>query len=250
MYSRKCVFRLGFFLTAFVMILLFQGCSLKQTLEIDKTAAGTVTFELTLASYFTEVAEQLSELMPMDSESSNNKNGFFDLGKITKDFEDDKNVVLQSLESPSGEILKGRLSFNDVTSVFNGDISSEGEGIFRFSQIGDVHTLSLELSYATIGRLLLSNPSMNSPLMENFGPLANKGLTDSDYLDMMQFALGDESRTGIKESFLLLDVNVDGKVVSQKGGEQLDEDTVRYRIPLLRILILDEQQSFSVSFTE
>ena len=95
---------------------------------------------------------------------------------------------------------------------------------------------------------MTANPSMDSPLMQSFGPLANKGLTDSDYLDMMQFALGDESRAGIKNSYLVLDVNVDGVITDQQGGTLLDADTVEFKIPLLRVLILDKPQAFSVSF--
>lgn len=250
MHSRKYVILFGLIPIVLIIILLLQSCSLKQILYIDKTSAGNVSFELTLASYFTEVAKQLSDLLPEDPEVQDSKKGLFNPEQIREDFAGDESVVLQDLESPSQEILKGRLTFEDVTNVFTGSMPADEKGIFRFSNNRDVYTLSLELSYTTIERLLVSNPSMNSPLMESFGPLANKGLTDNDYLDMMQFALGDESRAGIEESFLLLDVNVDGKVVSQKGGVKLDEDTVRFRIPLLRILILDETQSFSVSFTE
>ena len=250
MNSLKNVTRFGLISVVLVINILLQSCSLKQTLFIDKTSAGNVSFELILASYFAEVAEKLSDLLPDDPEAQDSKEGIFNLDQIREDFSNDESVILKELVSPSREKLTGSLSFEDVTDVFKGNMSADGKGIFGFSHTGDIYTLSLELSYTTIERLLVSNPSMNSPLMESFGPLANKGLTDNDYLDMMQFALGDESRAGIEESFLLLDVNVDGKVVSLQGGVKLDEDTVRFRIPLLRILILDEPQSFSVSFTE
>ncbi len=231
-------------------ILFLQSCSLKQTLYIDKNSSGNVSFELVLADYFTEVAEQLSELLPDNTDDNASEKGFFDLDKIREDFSKDNSVVLEGLSSPSPEMLTGELTFENVTNVFSGNSGSEGNGIFSFSQNGDLYKLSLEVSYASMEHLLSSNPSMNSPLMENFGPLANNGLTDEDYLDMMQFVLGDESRIGIQDSKLVLDVNVDGVVVSFEGGRKLDSDTVRFEIPLLRVLILDKPQIFSVTFRE
>ena len=122
--------------------------------------------------------------------------------------------------------------------------------IFSFTTIDNINTVLVEINYETVEQFLLANPSMNSPLMESFGPLANRGLNNEDYLDMMQFALGDESRVGIQESYLVMDINVDGKIISQSGGTKVDQDTVRFKIPLLRILLLDEPESFSVSFSD
>ncbi len=240
---------LKFVLTMVIPVFLFlQSCSLKQTLYIDKNSSGRVSFELTLADYFTDVAEQLSELMPDDSKNTTLKEGFFDLAKIREDFSKDKNVVLEDLSSPSPELLKGELTFDDVSTVFSGN--NGGAGIFSFSQTGGIYKLSMEISYTTVESLLSANPSMNSPLMENFGPLANGGLSDEDYLDMMQFVLGDESRAGILDSMLVLDVTVDGVVVSNEGGEKISSSTVKFQIPLLKVLILDQPQVFSVSFKE
>jgi len=247
----------GLFLLIFIVLavfFVFQSCSLKQTLYIDRNGAGSVSFNLELAPYFADVTEQLSDLSPR--ESSNNKTdkkkGLFDLAKIKEDFSRSKGTVVEELESPSGDILKGKLTFTNITTALNSGLnsgtSSNIGNIFNFSSNGEERTLSVLLDYNTVEKFLAVNPSMDSPLMQTFGPLANKGLTDSDYLDMMQFALGDESREGIKDSYLILDVNVDGVITAQKGGTLIDTDTVQFKIPLLRILILDEPQSFYVSF--
>ena len=229
----------------------FQSCSLKQTLYIDRNGAGSVSFNLELAPYFVDVTEQLSELFPENSseaKQNTNKNGLFNLDKIKKDFSKSKGTVVEELDSPSSNILKGKFTFTDISTALNSGASGNIIDIFKFSSAGDLSTLSVMLNYNTVEKFLAANPSMDSPLMQSFGPLANKGLTDTDYLDMMQFALGDESREGIKDSYLILDVNVDGVITAQEGGIIIDTDTIRFKIPLLRILILDEPQLFSVSF--
>jgi hypothetical protein len=238
-------------ISIFLLIFLgIQSCSLKQTLYINKNSSGNIDFELTLAPFFVEVTEQLAELFPDENNITENDSGPFNLKKIKDDFGKNEGSDLESLENPSDNILKGSIAFDDITKALAGDGSNDILDIFNFAADNNRYKLSVELNYETVGQFLLSNPSLNSPLMESFGPMANKGLNENDYLDMMEFALGEKSRLGIKESFLLMDVNVDGKIVSQSGGTLIDQDTVRFEIPLLKILLLDESQSFSVSFVD
>ncbi len=233
------------------IVLVFLSCSLKQTLYIDKNAAGNIDFELTLVPFFIEVTEQLSELFPGEDNSvQKSTKGPFDLEKIREDFSKNKGSVLQQLDTPSDNILHGSIKFDDIRIALNGTGSNNILDLFSFTTKDGIFTLTVVLNYETVKQFLLSNPSMNSPLMETFGPLANKGLTEEDYLDMMQFALGGESSLGIKESFLSLNVDVKGNIISQSGGLIVDHNTVKFKIPLLQVLILDEPKLLSVSFSE
>ncbi|MEA1911898.1 MAG: hypothetical protein U9N32_09540 [Spirochaetota bacterium] len=250
MHRKILIYRLILLFTALLLISNFQSCTLKQTLNINKDAAGNISFELTLAPFFVEVAEQLSELFPDENEKSNINHDIFDIVKIKEDFSKSKGSSLHKLESPSSNILQGTFLFDDIRTALNGSGSNNIMDIFTFTTNNNINTLAVDLNYKSVEQFLAANPSMNSPLMESFGPMANKGLNEDDYLDMMQYALGDESRIGIKESYLLMDINVDGKIISQSGGIKIDQDTVRYKIPLLKILLLDESESFSVSFSD
>ncbi|MCK5673738.1 MAG: hypothetical protein KAH95_10185 [Spirochaetales bacterium] len=231
------------------LIFNFQSCTLKQTLNINAEGSGDIDFELILAPFFVEVALQLSELFPDEGANPINSQSLFEIEKIREDFSETRGSTLQKLENPSSNILQGTLLFDDIRTALNGSGKNNIMDIFSFSSKNNIHTLSVKINYTTVEQFLLANPSMDSPLMKSFGPLANQGLKDEDYLEMMQYALGDESRVGIQESYLLFDVNVDGKIISQSGGTKLDLDTVRFKIPLLRILLLDEPEYFSVSFS-
>ncbi len=250
MYRKKFTYRLVLFFITLIVIFNFQSCTLKQTLNINKEAAGDISFELTLAPFFLEVADQLSELFPGDNEIPDNSQGLFEIEKIREDFSKNNGSSIKKLENPSSNILQGTLLFDDIRTALNGSGSNNILEIFSFTTKNNINTVSVEINYETVEQFLMANPSMNSPLMESFGPLANRGLNKEDYLDMMQFALGDESRVGIRESYLIMDINVDGKIISQSGGTKVDQDTVRFKIPLLRILLLDEPESFSVSFSD
>lgn len=248
MYYKKLNYLLFLLFIILTIIFSFQSCTLKQTLNINKEAAGDIRFELTLAPFFIEVAEQLSELFPGENEISDSSNGIFDIVKIREDFSKSSGSTLQKLESPYSNILQGTLVFDDIRTALNGSGSNKILEIFSFTTNNNINTLSVDLNYKSVEQFLSANPSMNTPLMESFGPMANRGLNDEDYLDMMQFALGNESRKGIHDSYLIIDINVDGKIISQSGGIIIDQDTVRFKIPLLRILLLDEPEFFSVSF--
>ena len=210
-----------------IMITLMSSCAMKQEVLVDKNGSGSVDFEINLASYFTEVAVQLSDLVPSGNQDTIKKGQFFNLKKIEDDFAKRSSVTLTSLESPRPESLTG---------------------IFTFASDSGVSILTVSLNYDTIEQLLNENPSLNNPLMENFGPLANKDLSETDYLDMMEYMLGEESRQGIIDSVVDITVRVKGKVVSQTGGEKLSSDSVRFRIPLIKILVLNKPLNYEVKF--
>lgn len=250
MHLKKLIYRLVLLFTSLFILSGLPSCTLKQTLNINTEAEGDISFELTLAPFFLEVAEQLTELFPGENEVPTGNKGIFDIAKIKEDFLKSKGSTLQNLENPSNNTLQGTILFDDIRTALNGSGSNDILELFKFSTQNGINTLSVEINYKSVEQFLSANPSMNSPLMESFGPLANKGLNDDDYLDMMQYALGDESRVGIRDSYLQLDVNVDGKIISQSGGTRVDQDTVRFKIPILKILLLDEPESFSVSFSD
>ena len=237
------------------MIILFvsalsimSSCTMKQNVFVDKNGAGNVNFEIKLAPYFTEVASQLSDLVPSENQKKIEEGKFFDLEKIRDDFSKRSGVTLTDLESESPESLTGTFTFSNINDAVTDAGKTSNPGIFTFETKNGISTLSVSVNYDTLEQLFTENPSLNNPLMENFGPLANKDLSEEDYLDMMEYMLGEESRQGIIDSVVDITVKVGGKVVSQQGGEKLNADTVRFRIPLIKILVLKDPLNYEVKF--
>ena len=242
--TKKIVLTMSFFCFGFF----FFSCTMSQTVELNVDGAGRVDFDLTLAPYFTEVVSQLAEFAPSENENSRNSDNFFQITEIKDNFSKRKGVNLRYIESPIDEELKGSFTFLNINSAITDEKEVKGSSIFAFDNTGNISTLQVNLSYKSIEELLNDNPWMNSPLMENFGPLANDGLSPDDYLDMMEFVLGEESRESIKESLLNLKIEVDGVIISQTGGELLNNSTVRFEVPLLDILVLSKEIIYSVRF--
>ncbi len=230
------------------LFIFLSSCAMKQEIFLKTDGSGSVNFEMKLAPYFTEVVSQLSDLVPSEGQERPGDGKFFNIPKLKEDFSKRHGVKLKKLESPVPEKLTGSFVFTDINTAVTDAGKTKNPGIFSFKTINGVSTLSVDISYETMESLLSENPSMNNPLMENFGPLANRDLSESDYLDMMEYMLGEESRQGIMDSFLDLVIKVHGKVISQSGGKKTGDKTVRFKIPLIKILVLKKPLHYSVEF--
>lgn len=230
-------------------LLLLSSCTMKQEIYLDKSGEGEVRFEIGMASYLGEVIEQLEMLLEPDTKISGKEDSFFDVQAIEKGFSGNENISSIKLETPDKLNLEGSFRFSSVESMLaDVEKGSPGSRLISFSKGASSSELNVKITRETIAALIESNPALNNPLVENFGPASTVGLSSDDYLDMMEFALGEESRLGIQSSKLSLTIEVAGKILSQTGGTKIDSSTVRYDIPLLDILILDKNLNYTLSY--
>ena len=132
-----------------------------------------------------------------------------------------------------------------MQDVKEGSVESR---LIELKRRGGVTELRVMINRETVEMFLAENPSLNNPLVENYGPAANEGISDAEYLEMMEYALGTESRRGIQESTVNLRVRVEGRILDQKGGRIINKRTAVFRIPLLPLLILREPMEYSLRY--
>ncbi|MBI9101601.1 MAG: hypothetical protein JEY99_04230 [Spirochaetales bacterium] len=225
----------------------FFSCQMEQRVTIDKEGEGELTFSIELADYLTTVVEQMQALggTPETEEEA----GIVEIEALKTDLNQRPELEVTALENSDDQHWNGTIEFTDIESILaSSELPPGTENLFVFSRKPGSSLLELNVSLESIEAILAANPSLDSPLMQAFGPLANIGLTDEDYLEMMEFALGPESREGIKGSALDMVIQVDGRIISQTGGELIDNSTVRFSIPLLDILIIEDSINYSVKF--
>ncbi|MDC7233688.1 MAG: hypothetical protein PQJ58_10685 [Spirochaetales bacterium] len=222
---------------------------MKQEILLDPSGEGEVRYEVGMASYLGEVITQMSMLLDPDTEIPGEEDSLFDLPAIEQGFSSNENLSAIELSSTDRHNMKGSFRFSSVEDMLaQVDQTTPQSKMIRFSRDSDVSKLDVKITRDTVIALLESNPALNNPLVQNFGPAATLGLSAADYLDMMEFALGEESRMGIQNSSLSITVKVAGTILKQEGGETLDASTVRFEIPLLDILILDKTLGYSLSY--
>jgi len=64
---------------------------------------------------------------------------------------------------------------------------------------------------------------------------------------MIRFSIGDAAPALLKKSFLTLTVQPEGQIISQSGGT-VSDGIVTFRIPVLRVLVLDRPLDYSVTW--
>jgi hypothetical protein len=72
-------------------------------------------------------------------------------------------------------------------------------------------------------------------------------MTEADYLEMIDPAIGEEGTKALKASTIETRLAVKGTLVSQQGGSA-SGNIVPFRVPLLRVLLLDKPLDYSIVF--
>lgn len=119
-----------------------------------------------------------------------------------------------------------------------------------FRNSGGTRTLRLHLdrtNFAKISGMLPSSDGSSETILSVFGPQEGMDLTESEYLETMEFTLGAEGPKALKDSVIEVAVTVNGKLVSQKGGTARN-NTVTFRIPLLSVLLLNQPLDYEIVF--
>ena len=222
---------------------------MNQNIQLAVNGDGQVEFNIKMASYLSDVVDEVEDLLePVDE---NQNSGFFDLEAIHKGLASNESISNIDLKTEGKESLEliGRFHFHSVNEIVQ-QAEKTGKGLIDFNRSDDISRLTVTFNRETIGSFIESNPGMDNPLVENFGPTTTEGMSGTDYLDMMEFALGEESRQGILDSNLSITITVAGKILNQKGGIKVDEKTVRFEIPLLDLLILESPLVYTIEYKE
>ncbi len=218
---------------------------IKQEVTLASDGSGSVSFRFELEPFFRTFLVDMAELS--GEAGGLTHGGVFDIDKIKQDFALKPNVELLSLESQEPEILEGTFEFLDIEDVFKAEARLTQAGVMSFSEKNGVKTVQLHLDKENFKQIASLLPGQGSSLIDVFGPLENEDTTEEEYLEMLEFMLGEEGPRGVQASLIELRVKVKGKVLAQTGGE-IDGNSVVFKIPLLKVLLLDQPLDYSITF--
>ena len=221
------------------------SCMIKQEATLASDGSGSVSFRFELAPFFHIFLVDMAELS--DEAAGLTDGGVFNEDKIKEDFARKPNVELLSLESPEPEILEGTFEFLNIEDVFTAEAQLAQAGVISFSEKDGVKSVRLHLDKENFKQIATFMPGTGSSLIDVFGPEENEDTTEEEYLEMLEFMLGEDGPPGVKASLIELRVKVKGKILEQTGGE-LDGSSVIFKIPLLKVLLLDQPLDYSLTF--
>jgi len=218
------------------------GCSVSQRVTLEPEGSGTAVVRIRLEKVLLDYLLDLSEV---SGTAPQEKGRIFDVEDIRKGFASRQEVTLRRIESPSPERLEMELAFQSIEKLFAAP--GKPQTILTLKKSPEGTTLRAHLDRKNFSQLLELAPFLKNPLFEGLGPQENDDATEAEYLELIDLALGEGGSTALKASLIETTVAVKGKVVAQTGGTAVPGGVV-FRIPLLRVLLLDKPLDYSLTF--
>jgi hypothetical protein len=234
--------RLTDLFAALFALLSLAGCSVSQRVTLEPEGSGTAVVRIRLERILMDYLQDLSEV---NGAAAKDKGRIFDVEEIRKGFASRPEVTLRRIESASPERLEMELEFRSIEKLFAAP--EKPQTILTLKKDAEGTTLHAHLDRKNFSQLLELAPFLKNPLFEGLGPQENDDATEAEYLELIDLALGEGGSAALKASVIETTIAVKGKVVAQSGGS-LVNGGVQFRIPLLRVLLLDKPLDYSLTF--
>ena len=219
------------------------SCALTGEALVEPDGSGTGTFYFEVQPFFRQAVEDMSDLM----EEETMKDDIFASAKIREDFNQNPNIDLDRLELKGQDILIGEFRFPNLKDLMTHKPELIESGVIAYRPRGSGYEIDIHVSRENIEQIYRVLHLDGNPLVDMFGPHANEATTEAEYLEMMEFVLGEDGPSGIKSSVIELKVSIQGRILSQTGGTQIGNSVV-YQIPLIEALLLEEPLNYSLVF--
>ncbi|MFP4563367.1 MAG: hypothetical protein ACLFRY_08645 [Spirochaetia bacterium] len=220
------------------------SCVIRQEALLRPDGSGAVSFDFKVEPYFIDTAREMAEL---SSEGGLPEGDIFNIPKIREDFAEKDEVVLREVESTGTGRLEGYFTFEDISKVFASQEELTEAGIISLTSSGENTIMRVRLNKRNYGQISTLFPVVDNPLFEMFGPQEGEDITEEEYVEMVELAFGEASARGLRRSSIELKVDIEGTVVGQTGG-RIQGKSVIFKIPLIKVLLLDEPLEYTIEF--
>ncbi len=206
-------------------ILLFASCSVYQTLDVG----GKSNTEVIPTDFFRGLLDDLSS---WNTTGSLDKRALFAFASdlMRSDFARDIKVS----RDPETAVCKIGFSFDGLDNLVNS--LSGGLGQQVLSCENGRFELNIDMdSYPALEQMI---PLLSDPDFAVYGPRYNNGMTEENYLEMIEYILGESGPEAIRSSVIEITVVMPDDVL-ETNGVVTDEKTVCFSVPLLDFLLLN-----------
>jgi hypothetical protein len=227
---------------ALLAVAALLSCTIKQQVDLEADASGTVSMQIRLEPVFVQYIEDLSALTGESMEGQ-----IFNVEEIENSFADREDVKLLSARTPTKDTLEMKLEYKSIEEVFSGEQMLQESGIIRFAKVSQGYSVRFHLDRENFPAVMTFIPALQNPLFEGLGPQENDDTTEEEYYELMDLALGDGGAESVRNAYIETKVNVRGTLVSQSGGT-VTPGGVTFSVPLIRVLLLDKPLDYSLVF--
>ena len=228
-----------------VSLLLVSGCTVRQDVVLRPTGAGEATLAIDLHPI---MISYMSDLMAAMTGSSGDL-PIFDVDQIRDSFAERDGVSLVRIEERSRGSLQMAIRFDDISGLF---VREGADDILSFGSEAGNRRLTFTLNRDAVQRFLEFAPDDSSTMAQFLFPPADGSVSRREYRDEMAWALEEYDDRAAVERVLdaaTIDVRITpvGRIVSQSGG-RVDGDAVVFTIPVLELLTIAGERTYSLVF--
>jgi hypothetical protein len=223
--------------------LCLASCTVNQTLDIAADGSGVLTTHAEVAPLLHDYLASLAEAGGVALKEGR----VFEPDAVRKSFQSRPGVVVQRAAAPTPSSLDLELAFDSFSFALEHQPALSATGAATISDDGDATTLTLRFDRAAWSGISAFMPPLQNPILQQLGPQGTGPVTEADYLAMISFSIGDAAPGLLRTSFVTLTVRPDGEILSQSGGTK-SASSVVFRIPVLRLLVLDRPLQYSVTY--
>jgi len=219
---------------------------MKQDIYISLNGSGSSSFNIKLHYVFVNYLLDLAEAIS-DSDFDVNMD-IFETDKIKEQIEQHQFISVKEIESQDQNLLILKISYKNIEKIFTSEnIDTESHKILTFNEKDGIKTIHFFLDKSNY--ILISNlfPLLKNSVFENLAPQVDEHILAAEYLDIIDFAMGEEGPDAVMSSFIEVKVKVEGEIISQTGGEIFD-GFIHYKIPLLNILLLNHPIEYKIIY--
>lgn len=230
--------------TLLLSSLLLFSCNMKQEIFLEKDGSGTASIEIRLKNFVIPTIEDLAEVSPdIDPDE------LLSPEKISEALLENPEISNVRASRPLKNLLKIHFDFGSITNLFEQtEDEIQSSGLIKIEDIGSEKKLTLTINKETYRGFSSIIPNIDDPTMSALAPDPDMDVTESEYLDMIEFFFGDDGPAGVLDSTMKMVIQVDGTITDQRGGQKLSNNKIEFNIPLIRILLLDRNLVYSVTY--
>ncbi|MBN2627506.1 MAG: hypothetical protein JXA95_12635 [Spirochaetales bacterium] len=217
------------------------SCSVKGSLNLEADGAGSMDMSFTLAPYFGDFFNDLADADQLVAETD-------------KSMKENPAVTSHTIDSSEKYRYSGTFTFDDFEKMM-APKEGEEQTVFVMEKRGNETTLRITFTRENWEQMSVLVPIFSDPTIAMLGPSGSIGLTEEEYREMVIYPFEgyasslEEAQKGLDDSSLVFTVTLPGTIISQKGGT-VSGRTVTYRIPLIRMLMLDQSLTYSVTYIQ
>jgi hypothetical protein len=231
-------------LAALAVAASLAACSVTQTIAVKADGSGTATMRVEVSKL---LREYLLDLQSVTGQAAAPDGQLFDTKALQKELAARPGLTVKKVAAPSPDVLDVELGFRSVAEVYGSVESVKKAGLIVYAESAGQRSLKIHIDRKNFTELSAVFPAMDGAAFEGIAPQEGDDITEGEYLDMISFTLGPDGPALLKKSFIDLVIRPEGTIVSQSGGT-VANGAVTFRIPLLRLLVLDKPLDYAVAW--